>query len=100
MCDLRRLADARMVVFGEDGVSIQPTPLGTLMARFCVKFDTMASFSSMPSGAGLEHVLQLLAECAEFRDLYLRQVTPRLELAVSFLLAVNQHHTLPTCGTC
>lgn len=70
MRDLTKLASAGMVAIGDDGMSIQPQPLGTLMARFCVQFDTMASFSRLPPDAGLPQVITLLSEAAEFQDLY------------------------------
>ena len=68
LAQLRALADAQMVRFGDDGLSIAPLPLGTLMARTCVRFETVKSFARLGVGCGLAEVVALLADSEELRD--------------------------------
>ena len=68
LAQLRALADAQMVRFGDDGLSIAPLPLGTLMARTCVRFETVKSFARLGVGCGLGEVVALLADSEELRD--------------------------------
>ena len=68
LAQLRALADAQMVRFGDDGLSIAPLPLGTLMARTCVRFETVKSFARLGGGCGLAEVVALLADSEELRD--------------------------------
>ncbi|KOO33035.1 putative ATP-dependent DNA helicase hfm1-like protein [Chrysochromulina tobinii] len=72
MGNLRALGDAGMILMSEDGLGVQPQPLGTLMARYCVAFETVKSFVALENGAGLEAVLRLLAHSDELDSLYLR----------------------------
>ena len=57
-----------MLRFGDDGVSIAPLPLGTLMARTCVRFETVRSFARLGGGCGLAEVLALLADSDELKE--------------------------------
>eukprot|EP00900_Chrysochromulina_parva_P024602 jgi/Chrpa1/6776/Chrysochromulina_OHIO_Genome00019675-RA len=72
MGNLRALGEAGMILMSEDGLGVQPQPLGTLMARYCVAFETVKSFVALENGAGLEAVLRLLAHSDELDSLYLR----------------------------
>lgn len=75
MKSMRLLSEAGMIGFGEDLMSVQPLLLGTIMARFCVEFETMRSFPSIDSASTLECICTLVANATEFCEpLYLRHV--------------------------
>lgn len=71
--NLRRLSEHGMIRFADDGMGVQPLLLGQVMARFCIEFDTVCSFSTVDCTAGLEAIVTLLAKATEFSTpLYLR----------------------------
>lgn len=74
MRNLQRLASAGMIALADDGLGVRPLLLGTVMARFCVDFDTTCAFARDVDGrTDLEGIVNLLAHANEFREpLYLR----------------------------
>lgn len=56
MSNLRKLSESHMIRMSEDGLGVQPLLLGTLMARYCVDFETVKSFATIEDAAGLEQV--------------------------------------------
>ena len=81
---LRRLADAGMIEFADDAMGVVALPLGQIMARFCVDFDTCVSFKAVDDKSGLQAVVGLLAAASEFREpLYLRHAEKRALFAIN-----------------
>lgn len=73
MCnrDLRKLADSGMITLGADS-TLQPRLLGSVMAKHCVDFKTVQSFTRLVAG-GVKEVVLLLADSSELAGaLYLR----------------------------
>ena len=72
MRDLRKLSTAAMITLGDDS-TLRPQLLGSLMAKHCVDYSTVLAFPTLEGSAGLQEVLQLVAESTELAgDLYVR----------------------------
>ncbi|KAB0794088.1 hypothetical protein PPYR_13708 [Photinus pyralis] len=73
MCqvEINRLSRSKMLTIDED-VNIAPTPVGSLMAKYYVAFDTMNLFTKVTGHEVLQQILGLISKCKEFSDMYLR----------------------------
>ena len=75
MClkDLEFLNEADLIKLNPNSRFISPTPLGRLMARFCISFPTMKKLISLKlHGHSLGDTLQEISELQEFEDVKLR----------------------------
>lgn len=73
MCqiEINKLAKAGMLSIDET-TSITPLLLGYLMAKYYLAFDTMKLFKEINGSEILPQMLNLISNCKEFSDLYLR----------------------------
>ena len=73
MRSLQRLARHDLVALADDGLGVSPRLLGTVMAKFCVAFETVCTFPRVDAATGLAGIVELLAHATEFTEpLYLR----------------------------
>lgn len=73
MCqiEINKLAKAGMLAIDET-TSISSTFLGFLMAKYYLAFETMKLFKQINGSEILPQMLELISNCQEFSDLYLR----------------------------
>ena len=71
MGGITSLRDYDFITLMPDG-SIQPTEAGSLMARYCISFNTMTTFSKLKGDETLQDILTLLSASKEFSDVQLR----------------------------
>ena len=82
--NLHKLAAHGMIRQADDGLGVQPLLLGTIMARFCIAFDTMCSFPQVDGSSNLESVVGLLAHASEFTGpMYLRNTDKKPLFAIN-----------------
>lgn len=68
---------------------VRPLPLGVLMARSMVEFDTMKALAALPASADLRTVLSFLSSAAEFSGQYLRVAEKKALFALNCSAAVR-----------
>lgn len=73
MCqiEINKLAKAGMLIIDEN-TSITPMLLGYLMAKYYLAFHTMKLFTELNGTEILPQMLNIISNCQEFSDLYLR----------------------------
>ena len=82
--NLQKLASHGLIRLADDGLGVQPLLLGSVMARFCVDFETVTSFPRVDGSSELEAVVELLAHATEFAEpLYLRHNEKKALFAVN-----------------
>ncbi|GJQ72303.1 putative ATP-dependent DNA helicase [Trypoxylus dichotomus] len=69
--EINKLAKAGMLTIDQN-VSILPTRVGSLMAKYCVALDTMKLFIQVTGKEVLQQILSLISKCREFSDIRLR----------------------------
>ncbi|XP_065067270.1 probable ATP-dependent DNA helicase HFM1 [Rhopilema esculentum] len=68
---LRSLQSLNLLEIKEDG-SLIPTGTGKLMARYCIAFNTVKSFSEVKGSESMEELVEILSKSKEFEDITLR----------------------------
>ncbi|XP_049816941.1 probable ATP-dependent DNA helicase HFM1 [Aethina tumida] len=73
MCQIQinKLARAGMLTLDQN-ITITPTDVGKIMAKYCVAFETMKLFTRVNGSEGLQQILALISRSNEFSELYLR----------------------------
>lgn len=73
MCQIQinKLARAGMLTLDQN-ITITPTEVGKIMAKYCVAFETMKLFTRVNGSEGLQQILALISRSNEFSELYLR----------------------------
>ncbi|KAF2368319.1 Sec63 domain, partial [Trinorchestia longiramus] len=66
------LLDRAGLVVTEERGSLAATPLGALMARYCVSFRSMNTMLQVSGDESFKELLTLITECHEFSDVKLR----------------------------
>jgi len=56
-----------------DRLDVSPTPIGKLMAKYCIAFETMKMIYELKGEESMSDLLMLLSKSAEFSDVALRQ---------------------------
>lgn len=75
MCqiEINKLTRAGMLTIDlENNISISPTKVGYLMAKYYVAFDTMKLFLQISGHENLRQLLGIISKCQEFSEIYLR----------------------------
>ncbi|XP_065890770.1 probable ATP-dependent DNA helicase HFM1 isoform X2 [Dysidea avara] len=72
MClrDLTLLSSDMLITMTED--QLAPTDIGSMMARYCVAYQSMRRFLQLGGDKTLGHLVTELSCCEEFKDIYLR----------------------------
>lgn len=71
MTGINSLKELNFISFDVNGF-ISPSESGSLMARYCITFNTMKMFSAIKGDESLNDLLNLMAQAHEFSDVQLR----------------------------
>jgi ATP-dependent DNA helicase HFM1/MER3 len=66
------LLESNGLVKMEDGFTLIPTEIGTLMARYYIAFQSMKRFINLNGNESLSELVDELSKCEEFTDVHLR----------------------------
>ncbi|XP_065830814.1 probable ATP-dependent DNA helicase HFM1 isoform X2 [Oscarella lobularis] len=68
---LKSLQDINLISM-TDAFDLKPTDAGTLMARYCIAFDTMQKFTLLTGRESIRDLIATISTCKEFEDVHLR----------------------------
>ncbi|XP_018902147.2 uncharacterized protein [Bemisia tabaci] len=73
-----------------DGYDVLPTAEGTIMAQFCISFETMKLFMDIKSCESLNSLLDVLIDAQEYKDIKLRMSDRKTLNSLNQKTGVNQ----------